>query len=533
MDANDLITQWYCHPNRKTLINSLITDRKYKSSIKNLLEEKADLIEKFGYNHIQITTLQTESKQIQQQINKVNTVLNDLYNHYTDIDQSKKTTTDPKDKYINNLFQNFAEIQQNNENEIQQNNENEILQNNENENQQNNENENQQNNENEILQNNENENQENNENEKQENNENGNQENNENEKQENYENENQQNNENENQQNNENENQENNENENQENNETQQNHEKNDENVNNDKDKYESSDNKKHVENNDQDECESSDNKKHVENNDQDECESSENSKYFESMDRETKETKQTKEMKETKETKETNEMKETKETNEMKETKETKEMKEKVMMEKVMEETKRKNRELQRKLKFIKTMKDEIVQPGKLVEQNRIRNELKKYYKINFDNLKTVESITLSHESPYKLKILSNNVLRLRFNSTVKSAYQRTLAILKYLDKCDAVPPVLHFDTERLTICFPYLGQLMNKSNHDKIMGNILKKLKKNWGVYLLKDGQVQNKMPPNSGMINPIDENVAWLFDFTNPNWVVDRDTTYLMSN
>jgi hypothetical protein len=177
--------------------------------------------------------------------------------------------------------------------------------------------------------------------------------------------------------------------------------------------------------------------------------------------------------------------------------------------------------------------MKNEIVLPGKLVEQNRIRNELKQYYKINFNTLKTVETIIVSSDFPYKLKILSNNVLRLRFNNiTGKSGYQRTLAVLKYLEKCDVVPPVLYYDTERMTIYFPYLGQLMNK-DHDKIMGNILRKLKKNWGVYLLKDGQVQNKMPSNTGMINPMDENTAWLFDFTNPNWVVDRDTPYIMSN
>jgi hypothetical protein len=177
-------------------------------------------------------------------------------------------------------------------------------------------------------------------------------------------------------------------------------------------------------------------------------------------------------------------------------------------------------------------SIKEELVPKSDFanrVEKYRIQEEIKKYDKVNFENLKTVETLEVPDGTPYKLKIMSNDVLRLRFEPTGNKAYHRIISILKYLDKCDLVPRLLYFDNDRYTIYLPYYGNLLDK-NQEKSLGLLLRKLKRNWGVYLVKDRQVQNTLPTNSAMIR---DKRVWLFDFSSPDWIVDRDRPYPMIN
>lgn len=339
MEAHDLVSQWNATEDKTQLVNTLISERKYKASIKNLLEEKADLLEKYNYNHIQITNLQSESKEIQREINKVNTVLNSLYNHLPNLNN---TETEDENVFISNKEIENLENNENFEKDL-------------------------------IL---------------------------------NFEN---------------------------------------------------------------------------IENN-------------------ENKENKKEKNVKTNKENKNI-----------------------------------ARDMRLRRKLKLIKSIKDELVPKSDFanrVEKWRIQDEIRRYDRINFGGLEVVSSIDLPDSvTSFKLKLMTNDILRVKFDPTASKSFHRAISILKYLDKCDLVPRLLHFDNSKLTIFMPYYGRLMTKKNPDNLLGLLLRKLKRNWGVYLLKNGQIQNTIPAHSGMINS--QKRVWLYDFSSPDWVVDRDRPYPMIN
>ena len=183
------------------------------------------------------------------------------------------------------------------------------------------------------------------------------------------------------------------------------------------------------------------------------------------------------------------------------------------------------------KKAKLIASIKDQLSPKSEKElhkERHRVQAEIKKYENVDFNALESIEQII--HPSFKSVRIMSNQVLKLKFDASSNKEFTRTISILRYLQNCDLTPRLLNWNVEKRILYLPYYGELLKKDGSRKL-SILLRKLKRNWGVYLVKDGQVQNSLSTNAAMIDSNDR--IWIFDFTSPYWVVDREQTYPMVN
>ena len=165
--------------------------------------------------------------------------------------------------------------------------------------------------------------------------------------------------------------------------------------------------------------------------------------------------------------------------------------------------------------------------------EKLRIINEIKRYKHTDFDNLIAREVISENDGKCKSIKIMEENVLRIKYdendNEQIKR-FHRVVAILKHLENCNLTPRLLYFNANKLSIYLPYYGNIPENTPENKIqIGFLIKKLKRNWGVYRIKDGKVSNSAKPNEFMIDP--HNRLYLFDFNSFDWIIDKNKSYPM--
>lgn len=168
------------------------------------------------------------------------------------------------------------------------------------------------------------------------------------------------------------------------------------------------------------------------------------------------------------------------------------------------------------------------------LKERDRIVKEIQKYTNVNFEKLQVVKVLCDSADHLDSIKLMENNIIRIRFKPVQKSSFNQQILILKYLNKCDITPRLLHFNSNKQTVYLPYYGDPpLNTPENRRNLSLIVRKLKRNWGVYQLKNGQVLNSIKPHTAMLSSKLNNRFFLYDFTAPEWVVDRNRSYPMIN
>jgi len=199
----------------------------------------------------------------------------------------------------------------------------------------------------------------------------------------------------------------------------------------------------------------------------------------------------------------------------------------------KIKEQIKRK---MNRKAKLIKSMKRNLepkTEMQNLQERERVVREIQRYGNINYEKLNVQKVLCDSAHYLDSIKLMEHDVIRIRFKPNQKSSYHQLISILKYLEKCDLTPRILHFNTNKQTVYLPYYGDpALKTSQNHRTLGLMLRKLKRNWGVYLLKNGQILNSLKPHAAMYSH-KLNRFFIYDFTSPDWVVDRDRSYPMIN
>jgi hypothetical protein len=192
--------------------------------------------------------------------------------------------------------------------------------------------------------------------------------------------------------------------------------------------------------------------------------------------------------------------------------------------------------------MKLVKSIQEQMkprTEAENLSERARINQEIKKYRGVDFENLKVLKVLVENQPNVpvlfESIKLCEKGVIRIRFdgsNQEQVKAFNRMVRILKYLEKCDATPRLLYFNANKPVIFLPYYGDPPEKHQMNRRLTIELRKLKRNWGVYMLKDGQVVSKIKPAKSMyFSKLDR--LFIYDFTSSKWVVDRDREYPMCN
>ena len=201
----------------------------------------------------------------------------------------------------------------------------------------------------------------------------------------------------------------------------------------------------------------------------------------------------------------------------------------------KIIKERKTKLSEDELRKKWLRDKSDEEIED----EKQRIINEIKKYRNVNFDGLEVVK--TLLDEKMIKstncksIKIMEKDVMRIKYdenNPEQVKRFHRMIMILRHLENCDMVPRLLYFNGAKLTIYIPYYGDIPDDTvDNQRQIGFLIKKLKRNWGVYKIKDGKVMNTTKRDELMMDK--KGRLYIYDFNSLSWIVDKDKKYPMKN
>lgn len=171
-------------------------------------------------------------------------------------------------------------------------------------------------------------------------------------------------------------------------------------------------------------------------------------------------------------------------------------------------------------------------------IERERLRvvKEIKKYRNVNFDALDVIKTISENDGKCKSIKVMDKEVLRIKYDENDGEQvrrFHRIITILRYLENCDMTPRLLYFNVSKLSIYMPYYGDIIINptESQNRQIGYLIKKLKRNWGVYRIKDGKVMNNGKPNEFMMDK--NGRMYLYDFNATGWIVDKDKPYPMKN
>lgn len=168
---------------------------------------------------------------------------------------------------------------------------------------------------------------------------------------------------------------------------------------------------------------------------------------------------------------------------------------------------------------------------------RDKVVKMIKRVRNLKFDDLKSKEVFYQGDDSSNfeSIKLMEKNVLRKRYdvkNPNHLKSFQRDLAIWKYLKDCDMVPPLLYYNPEKLTIYFPNMGKIPNKTPEiSRKTSLMVRKLKRDWGVYRIKDNKIVSDLKPYQTLMD--DKGKGYIIDFSSSGWEVDRGKTYPMKN
>ena len=191
-----------------------------------------------------------------------------------------------------------------------------------------------------------------------------------------------------------------------------------------------------------------------------------------------------------------------------------------------------RKKRRKERNFIFKEKTPEEI-----RIYKEKLKKEVKKYQNINYDKLEQVKILRtgINNDFVYMAQ-MTKDIVKKKYDNTSKEQVKRfhqEIVFLRYLEKCQMVPRLLHFVPDQCIIYLPYHGDIAEDSQANKKYFSLMcRKLKNNWGVYRIKDDKVLNSVPINNCCYDQ-KNNEGYFYDFGSPCWNIDRSKPYKMKN